>query len=271
MSKRPTTREPVSSRLRLPVGRLRDLPIWSKLGLIMIVPIIATIVVGTNGLVNNIGQANDADRARTLSGLSAQASALVHELQSERANAALLLGVINSPADVEARATFERQIQKTEDASQELPAHPVRPGRPARGLPQAARGDRHPAARPAGDAQADLRGRQGDPRQHRRQPVSHAGRRPAEHPRRRGRAVQRPDARRRHARRRGDLRDEGAGLPRAGRRAADSDHQGVHPAAAQGVRLRAQRPGTGRGAVPGRLRAMAPRPLRQEDRRLRPA
>ncbi|GAA0739160.1 nitrate- and nitrite sensing domain-containing protein [Dactylosporangium roseum] len=117
MSKRPTTREPVSSRLRFPVGRLRDLPIWSKLGLIMIVPIIATIVVGTNGLINNIGEANDADRARTLSGLSAQASALVHELQSERANATLLLGVLGQPADVEARAVFERQIQKTEDAS----------------------------------------------------------------------------------------------------------------------------------------------------------
>ncbi|MET7425600.1 sensor histidine kinase [Dactylosporangium sp. NPDC005555] len=100
------------------MGRLRDLPIWSKLGLIMIVPIIATIVVGTNGLVNNIGQANDADRARTLSGLSAQASALVHELQSERANAALLLGVLDQqPVAVEARATFDRQVQKSEEAS----------------------------------------------------------------------------------------------------------------------------------------------------------
>ncbi|MEV0132027.1 sensor histidine kinase [Dactylosporangium sp. NPDC050688] len=86
----------------------------------MIVPIIATIVVGTNGLVNNIGEANDADRARTLSGLSAQASALVHELQSERANAALLLGVLTvQGGDVEARAALERQIQKTEDASKE--------------------------------------------------------------------------------------------------------------------------------------------------------
>src|SRR3954462_14452570 len=98
------TEGPNPSRLRKPVGRLRDLPIWSKLGLIMIVPIIATIVVGTNGLVKNIGEANDADRARTLSGLSAQASALVHELQSARANAALLLGVLGQPSDVEARS-----------------------------------------------------------------------------------------------------------------------------------------------------------------------
>ena len=40
MSTRPTTKGQPSSRLRLPFGRLRDLPIWSKLGLIMIVPII---------------------------------------------------------------------------------------------------------------------------------------------------------------------------------------------------------------------------------------
>ncbi|WP_433083286.1 sensor histidine kinase [Dactylosporangium sp. CA-052675] len=116
MSKRPSTQEPVSSRLRFPIGRLRDLPIWSKLGLIMIVPIIATIVVGTNGLVGNIGDANDADRARTLSGLSAQASALVHELQNERANATMLLGQLNTDAAVEARSIFERQTQKTDDA-----------------------------------------------------------------------------------------------------------------------------------------------------------
>ncbi|GLL03997.1 hypothetical protein GCM10017581_057440 [Dactylosporangium matsuzakiense] len=119
MSKRPSTREPVSSRLRFPIGRLRDLPIWSKLGLIMIVPIIATIVVGTNGLVGNIGDANDADRARTLSGLSQQAAALVHELQNERANAAMVLGTLNTDGAVEARSVFERQTQKTDDAGKD--------------------------------------------------------------------------------------------------------------------------------------------------------
>jgi hypothetical protein len=71
--------------------RLRDLPIWSKLGLIMIVPTIATITVGVAGLVSNIGQANNADRARTLSGLSQQSAALVHELENERAAATLLI------------------------------------------------------------------------------------------------------------------------------------------------------------------------------------
>jgi signal transduction histidine kinase len=80
------------SRLRRPLGRLRDLPIWSKLGLIMIVPTLATIGVGTNGLIEHLGTANDADRARTLSQLSEASGALVHNLQNERAAAALLLG-----------------------------------------------------------------------------------------------------------------------------------------------------------------------------------
>ena len=68
MSKRPNAGgNAVLSRLRRPVGRLRDMPIWSKLGLIMIVPTLATIVVGTNGLVDNLETATDADRTRILS------------------------------------------------------------------------------------------------------------------------------------------------------------------------------------------------------------
>ena len=76
------------SRLRRPVGRLRDLPIWSKLGLIMIVPTIATIVVGISGLVDHIDEANNADRARTLAVLSGRRRcASSHQLQNERAYA----------------------------------------------------------------------------------------------------------------------------------------------------------------------------------------
>ena len=63
MSKRPKTADSFLSRLRRPAGRLRDMPIWSKLGLIMIVPTMATVVVGTNGLVDHIETANNADRA----------------------------------------------------------------------------------------------------------------------------------------------------------------------------------------------------------------
>ena len=70
VSKRPRTANGVMSRLRRPAGRLRDLPIWSKLGLIMLVPTLATIVVGVSGLVDHIEEASNAERARTLAVLS---------------------------------------------------------------------------------------------------------------------------------------------------------------------------------------------------------
>jgi signal transduction histidine kinase len=85
VSKRPKTANAVMSRLRRPAGRLRDLPIWSKLGLIMLVPTLATIVVGTSGLVDHIDEARNAERARTLSVLSQAAGSLVDHLQNERA------------------------------------------------------------------------------------------------------------------------------------------------------------------------------------------
>jgi len=85
VSKRPKQANAVMSRLRRPVGRLRDLPIWSKLGLIMLVPTLATVVVGVNGLVDHIQQANSAEQTRTLSVLSQASGNLVDHLQNERA------------------------------------------------------------------------------------------------------------------------------------------------------------------------------------------
>ena len=103
------------SRLRRPVGRLGDLPIWSKLGLIMIVPTIATIIVGTIGLVDHIETSNNADRARTLSKLSKDVGSLVHELQDERAAAALLLST--PPAQIEAAIdAYRKRFESTDRA-----------------------------------------------------------------------------------------------------------------------------------------------------------
>jgi signal transduction histidine kinase len=85
VSKRPKTATGVMSRLRRPADRLRDLPIWSKLGLIMLVPTLATIVVGVSGLVDHIDTASNAERARNLSVLSEAAGGLVDHLQNERA------------------------------------------------------------------------------------------------------------------------------------------------------------------------------------------
>ncbi|MGI5214304.1 sensor histidine kinase [Plantactinospora sp. CA-290183] len=92
MSKRPKTTHSFLSRLRWPVGRLRDMPIWSKLGLIMIAPTIAIVVVGTTGLIDHLETLDGADRAHTLATLSEASGELVHDLQDERAGAVLLLG-----------------------------------------------------------------------------------------------------------------------------------------------------------------------------------
>ncbi|MFC6015009.1 nitrate- and nitrite sensing domain-containing protein [Plantactinospora solaniradicis] len=96
MSKRPKTASPFLSRLRWPGGRLRDMPIWSKLGLIMIAPTIAVVVVGTTGIVDHMETLDDANRAHTLATLSEASGQLVHDLQDERANAVLLLGTTNA-------------------------------------------------------------------------------------------------------------------------------------------------------------------------------
>ncbi|MEV6489820.1 sensor histidine kinase, partial [Actinoplanes sp. NPDC051633] len=90
MSKRPKPANGVMSRLRRPAGRLRDLPIWSKLGLIMLVPTLATIIVGVSGLVDHIEEASNAERARTLAVLSQAAGDLVDNLQDERAYAVIV-------------------------------------------------------------------------------------------------------------------------------------------------------------------------------------
>ncbi|TCB99772.1 HAMP domain-containing protein [Micromonospora zingiberis] len=93
MSKRPKTAGSFLSRLRRPAGRLRDMPIWSKLGLIMIVPTIATVVVGTSGLVDHLESLSDANRAGDLAELIGYSGELVDGLQDERTAAVLLLGV----------------------------------------------------------------------------------------------------------------------------------------------------------------------------------
>ena len=58
----------------------------------MVVPTLATIVVGVNGLVGHMDTVELADRARTFANLNSEAGALSHELQEERAKAVMALG-----------------------------------------------------------------------------------------------------------------------------------------------------------------------------------
>ncbi|HEX5595305.1 MAG TPA: nitrate- and nitrite sensing domain-containing protein [Micromonosporaceae bacterium] len=106
MSKQPKTADSVISRLRRSMGWLRDLPIWSKLGLIMIVPTVATIVVGAAGVIDHAETSGNANRARALAGAVDASGQLVHGLQNERAAAVLLLGHAKGAAEQRYRDAY---------------------------------------------------------------------------------------------------------------------------------------------------------------------
>ena len=118
MSKRPQTATGVMSRLRRPADRLRDLPIWSKLGLIMLVPTLATVIVGVSGLVDHIEEANNAERARTLSVLSEAAGGLVDHLQNERAYGMMITTIQNkkSPEFLKAKEAYSAEHAQVDAA-----------------------------------------------------------------------------------------------------------------------------------------------------------
>jgi signal transduction histidine kinase len=105
------------------VGYLRDRPIWVKLGLIMMVPTIATVAVGFGALLGNIDAASNADRARSLAGLSSDAGRLVHSLQDERAAATLLLSTSGQNGQKSAQTTYQNLAGRTELSSRDYAQH----------------------------------------------------------------------------------------------------------------------------------------------------
>ncbi|MFU8870724.1 nitrate- and nitrite sensing domain-containing protein [Micromonospora sp. SL4-19] len=117
MSKRPKTAGSFLSRLRRPASRLRDMPIWSKLGLIMIVPTIATVVVGTSGLVDHLGTLNNANRTGDLANLIGYSGDLIDTLQDERATAVLWLGAtregLSRAEKVQTVAQYQEAFNRT--------------------------------------------------------------------------------------------------------------------------------------------------------------
>ncbi|MGW5560923.1 nitrate- and nitrite sensing domain-containing protein [Micromonospora sp. NPDC003944] len=108
MSKRPKPAGSFLSRLRQPASRLGDMPIWSKLGLIMIVPTIATVVVGTSGLIDHVETLNNANRAGDLANLSSYSGDLVDALQDERTAAVLLLGANGTQPKAQYQEAYNR-------------------------------------------------------------------------------------------------------------------------------------------------------------------
>ncbi|WP_027659230.1 nitrate- and nitrite sensing domain-containing protein [Salinispora fenicalii] len=118
MSKRPKTAGSPLSRLRRPAGRLRDLPIWSKLGLILIVPTVATAIVGTSGIVDHLRTLNNADRSGDLASLVAYSGDLVSQLQDERTEAIRLLGEDRRAQREERSAAYEEVSARVDQAKE---------------------------------------------------------------------------------------------------------------------------------------------------------
>ncbi|MEU6073024.1 nitrate- and nitrite sensing domain-containing protein [Micromonospora sp. NPDC047074] len=116
MSKRPKAEDSPQSRTRRPGSRLRDMPIWSKLGLIMIVPTIATVVVGTSGLVDHLESLNNANRAGDLANLVGYSGDLVDNLQNERTNALRLLGVPRNQDNATYKQAYEQANAQVDKA-----------------------------------------------------------------------------------------------------------------------------------------------------------
>ena len=92
------------------------MPIWAKLGLIMIPPVIATLVIGTNGLLDNLDTVSNADTTRVLSQLVKESGTLVDSLQNERASAVMLLAQDAESGQAPLKASFADANKTVDEA-----------------------------------------------------------------------------------------------------------------------------------------------------------
>ncbi len=121
MTKRPKTGSSRPMGFESLAGWLRDRRIGIKLGFIMFVPTLATVIVGANGLVSQISNANTADRAHSLATLSSDAGNLVSSLQDERAYATMTVGYARNRKTSEATAAY-KSFQQQKNTSDRLTA-----------------------------------------------------------------------------------------------------------------------------------------------------
>ena len=109
------------ARRRMP--RLRDARIRSKLALILVVPVAAVIALATVRLIAVGEGAFDATRARSLTALSVDVSALTQDLQEERMAAAAYLAAPQQPADA-----YNLRVRQTQQQVDEYRAERGRIG-----------------------------------------------------------------------------------------------------------------------------------------------
>ena len=81
--------------------------IWAKVGLVMVLPVAATVALVTNGLLDHGDTAKQADQASGLATVVQASGDLVEGLQNERAAAAMLLGSSNSAQQRGYRAAYD--------------------------------------------------------------------------------------------------------------------------------------------------------------------
>lgn len=93
------------------------MPIWAKLGLIMIPPVLATLVIGTNGLLDNLDTVANADDTRILSQLVKESGTLVDGLQNERAAAVMTLAGDDEAARAVPKAAFADASKAVDQAA----------------------------------------------------------------------------------------------------------------------------------------------------------
>lgn len=111
---------------RLLGSRLRDARIRSKLGLILLIPLVAVVALAGARLLDGGQQATSAGRVHALAEVSAAAASLAHELHWERMAAARYLGGQTDGSD-----SFNEQASRTDeradayrDARSALPSVP---------------------------------------------------------------------------------------------------------------------------------------------------
>ncbi|WFE51781.1 sensor histidine kinase [Micromonospora sp. WMMD1155] len=126
MSTGPTTLPALGDSARRPsrrMPRLRDARIRSKLALILVVPVAAVIALATVRLITVGEGALDATRARSLTALAVDVSALTQDLQSERMAAAAYLATPQQPADA-----YNLRVRQTQQKVDEYRAERGRVG-----------------------------------------------------------------------------------------------------------------------------------------------
>ncbi|MEV1158126.1 sensor histidine kinase [Micromonospora chokoriensis] len=126
MSTGPTALPALGDNTRRPsrrLPRLRDARIRSKLALILVVPVAAVIALATVRLITVGEGALDATRARSLTALSVDVSALTQDLQSERMAAAAYLATPQQPADA-----YNLRVRQTQQQVDEYRAERGRVG-----------------------------------------------------------------------------------------------------------------------------------------------